>query len=105
MPLNRIDLCHFSDDLAFVEILVQSGADIELRDSKGKTPLQIAANYFPDSKEIMDYLIAKGADVNARDTNGLCILHVAASEGNHTHSIWPQNELGSFINRLILEWF
>lgn len=72
----------FSEDPRIVEILVQSGADITLKDSKGKTPLQLAAKFFPHNKEIVDLLI-KGTNVNAKDKDGVTILHEAASEGNY----------------------
>ena len=43
------------------KILIQKGADINLQDNSGKTPLMMAT-----SGEIVDLLLQNKADVNAR---------------------------------------
>ena len=45
-----------------------AGADTNVRDGQGMTPLHWAAQY--GHKEIVELLIAKGADVNAKNTEG-----------------------------------
>jgi ankyrin repeat protein len=54
-------------NLAAAQVLVQAGADLQSRDSQGKTPLHLAARN--GNSHIMDYLLEKGADPNARDNN------------------------------------
>ena len=47
-----------------VEILLKNGAEIEAKDSEGRTPLQVA------SKVAAEYLLAHGADPNVLDAHG-----------------------------------
>ncbi len=51
-------------------------ANIQSRDSKGRTPLHVAVEAQAQPK-IVEYLIDCNADVNARDRNGDTPLHVA----------------------------
>ena len=53
-------------NLNMVEFLVEHGADINLCNNKGQSPLKIA--YLYDSKDIAEYLFSKGAvDQNIED--------------------------------------
>ncbi len=51
-------------------------SNVQARDSRGRTPLHVAAEAQAKG-EIIAYLISAGADVNARDRNGDTPLHVA----------------------------
>ena len=62
-----------SGDLAAVEALTASGADLEARDSDGQTPLHSAAD-----PAVVEALVAAGADVEARSTTGRTPLHSAS---------------------------
>jgi len=55
---------------------VLSDANIQSRDSQGRTPLHIAVLKKADAT-IINYLISRKADVNARDKNGDTPLHIA----------------------------
>ncbi len=55
------------------------GGDVDAKDNKGWTPLNLAAHI--GRTEIGEILIAKGADVNARDERGWTSLYIAALEG------------------------
>ena len=55
--------------------LEAKGADINLKDNRGYTPLLVAASR--ENVEVVKFLIQKGADVNAEDNNGYTALHRA----------------------------
>ena len=59
-----------------VELLVNSGADIEARNNDGETPLHIMARRRRLGCAIV--LLSRGANVNAQSTDGSTPLHQAA---------------------------
>ena len=67
-------------NLKIVETLVAFGADVNLRNGSGDTPLtSITSTVTP---ELVKHLIAAGARVNARDNNGASPLMIAARTGS-----------------------
>lgn len=65
------------EDLATVQLLVTSKANINAKDRDGATPLQKALVKLQDSpRQLVNYLIDHGADVHVRDTNGNTLLHL-----------------------------
>lgn len=62
-----------------VELLIENGADVNVKSDEGKTPLHGAA--FVGYEEGVRILLKYGADVNARDENGLTPLGEALSPG------------------------
>jgi ankyrin repeat protein len=65
-------------DVALVEKLIGSGADVNARDGNQETPLHFAVrDYRPD---VVKLLIANGADVEARDVHGNTPLFRAVFE-------------------------
>ena len=61
--------------LDLVKVLLNAGADIELKDDDSSTPLHIAATF--GRPEVARTLISAGADVHARDFSGGTPLHVS----------------------------
>lgn len=52
---------------------------LELKDSNGRTPLQLAS--FRSSKEVCEMLVAVGADVATRDVRGATCSQLASMSG------------------------
>src|SRR5262245_3318881 len=70
----------FENDLASVRTLLAQGADLEVRDRAGDTPLHLAA--IKASPAIITALIAAGADPNARSNDANTPLFNASEHGN-----------------------
>lgn len=64
------------------DMLLRLGADLELRDAKGRTPLMIAID--GGNRRVAEILLKAGADPNARNAqeNGETALMIAARKGN-----------------------
>jgi ankyrin repeat protein len=66
-----------------VKLLISKGADVNVKDKKGWTPLLLALLSENDNKEIIKLLVSEGADVNAKDSQTKRIpLQFAASKGD-----------------------
>ena len=61
------------------EILLAQGADINVTDGRGQTPLHLAVR--EGHLALAKLLLAKGADINAQDKFGWTALHFAANRG------------------------
>ena len=63
-----------------VQYLLQEGADLNIGDSCGRTPLMYAACW--GHADIVKYLHRAGADLNIRDNHGVTAVMWAASWGH-----------------------
>lgn len=68
-------LMHATKDLEMVKLLVSYGADVNLGNIRGATPLMAAAT--DGTSAVVRYLLEKGADANARDKDGYTALTYA----------------------------
>lgn len=66
----------YDGKLEDVQVLVDKGVDVNLRDQKKRTPLILAA--YNGHTPVVDFLVGKGADVNARDSDGQTALMYAS---------------------------
>jgi len=82
-------------DTAKLERLLKEGADVNVKDDYGRTPLHVAAE--KGEVEIVKLLLEKGADVNVKNNNGQTPLHYAAS-GGYTEIVKLLLERGADVN-------
>ena len=75
-------LCHAvrTEDPDFAKMLIDAGADVNVKINWGWTPLFLAASN--SQIEIAQLLITAGADVNSRDPDGTTLLMIAARNGH-----------------------
>ena len=76
-PLHKAAL---EGRVSAAELLIDRGAEVDVRRSLGATPLHDAA--FRGEASVVKLLIEKGADVNARDVQGSTPLHWATYTGD-----------------------
>ena len=76
-PLHRVVLDGNLDEVVGI---INIGADVNLQDSYGRTPLWWAAER--DNTEIVKILLDVGAKVDVKSQGGWTPLHVAANDGN-----------------------
>ena len=67
--------------LPIVEYLLSHGANVNLRDTEGWTPL-LRSLQRSGGDDVISVLIAYGADVNVRGQNGYSPLHIAVAQQN-----------------------
>ena len=63
-----------------IKLLIDNGANINIKDSKSQTPLHHAVSQ--GSLEIVKLLIKSGADISSKTINGQTPLHFAVSQGS-----------------------
>ncbi|MHC4434820.1 MAG: ankyrin repeat domain-containing protein [Planctomycetota bacterium] len=62
-------------------LLIERGAEVNVRDNRGFTPLHCAAT--EGHKAVAELLIAKGAELDASDRMGRTALHMAVEAGHN----------------------
>jgi ankyrin repeat protein len=80
--------------IGIVRSLLAAGADVNLPDAQGSTPLMLAARTTP---ELVPVLVERGAHVDDVDTRGFTALLEAASNG-HTETVGVLLDRGADIN-------
>jgi ankyrin repeat protein len=81
-----------------VKLLIDAGADVNVADKYGRTPLYWASrNGFNGCAECVKYHIDAGADVNIADKDGETPLYWASHNG-HTDSVKRLIDAGANVN-------
>ena len=75
--VTLLHLAAIVGELLIMQLLVDNGAQIDVRDDEDKTPLFDAV--YTGSRDIVQLLLKSGADPNARDDNGQTPLHAATT--------------------------
>ena len=81
-------------NVAVLEYLLDSGANIDDTDSFGDTPLHHAA--FDGHRRIVEFLLSKGADPTIRNLNGATPLAVAITKEEHYGATEPYENFHSY---------
>lgn len=107
-PLLNLCQSPQSSQAACARVLIDAGADVDARDTWGRTALRVAVGFTSTSLEFIELLLDKGADVNARDiynqtpllksirgnpgTTQLLLKHEASTEVRDTYGNTPLSE-------------
>jgi ankyrin repeat protein len=69
----------FNETFEIMDVLIRSGADVNVQSDQGQTPLMHAARFHRQGSKAVKKLLDAGADVNVRDVRGWTALMWAAS--------------------------
>ncbi len=78
--INTLRSFNSKKDKDTVKDLLEKGANINVKDDQGKTPLHIIVSTSKNKKEIVELLLEKGAKINAKDNEGKTPLDLAQNE-------------------------
>lgn len=90
---RKISLIHLGQ-LSVLELLIQNGADLNVRNKHGQTALHISTKYY--LKKVVELLIQNGANPNLKQTEGYAPIHDAAS--------YPIGSNGADILNILIEY-
>lgn len=74
---STIDIIYRADDVSYLNLLVEHGADVNARDFKGFTPAMTAANL--SRYDLVKELLKRGADYRLKNDYGKTLLDIIAS--------------------------
>ncbi len=84
----------YNNDPKVIKKLLDSGADVNVRDTDGLSPLHLAASN-NEKLDVIKLLLNKDANVNVRDVNGCTPLHFAARNNKNPDVITALLEKGA----------
>ena len=68
------------DNATMIKVLLDAGAEVNLKNDAGDTPLHIAVTHGPDNLPAIKLLVEAGADVNAQNADGKRIIFVTKGD-------------------------
>lgn len=77
---DGIALIHILIDPDFLPAVLAAGANINLPDTEGRTPLMLFAQE-PEGADMVRALLAAGADAGLRDAQGHSVMYYASESG------------------------
>ena len=80
---SALHLATFNDHVDIVKMLLEHGANRNLLDSLGRTPLHTSVEK-PGGCRCLKLLLGHKVDLNLRDKDGLTVWHIASESGNLT---------------------
>lgn len=75
VSLNTLFGLKTADKLEIAQLFLEKGADINVRDDEGRTPLMTAVRSKANDLQLIEFLLENGADKTARDKNGESLMH------------------------------
>ena len=69
-----------SDPVKFAKILINSGSNIESKNSLGETVFFIVATQYDTNLDLFKFLIKCGADINTENKNGQSVIEILYTE-------------------------
>lgn len=81
---NGYSYLHIAVDNGMIKVvkkLLEKGANIEIKDKYGKTPLLVAISAYTGNRTMIDYLVSKGADKTAKTDKGISCKQIAQMKG------------------------
>merc|ERR1711971_553966 len=89
-----------AEDISLLRLLVDQGANLDAKDSKGLTPIMIAA--VRGHTEVVKFLKEKGANLSECDLKDQNIIHILAKHNRHKMvPILMEGRNGAWVERLI----
>lgn len=83
--MTELHYAAYRNDPQAVEIELQSGADVDVRDDAGWTPMHWSIDMsqaWGEPEQVVSRLLAAGASTNAVDSSGYSVLMMACSRNN-----------------------
>jgi hypothetical protein len=84
---SALHACARGDSLATAQFLISRGADVNLRNSFGETPLHLAVAHRKPDNAMVAFLLSKGADPLLSNKLGDSAYALAMRQGDHTVSL------------------
>ncbi|KAM0235337.1 hypothetical protein ACHAP5_009732 [Fusarium lateritium] len=78
--MSALHYACISGDRDIMEMLVESGAELDTMTDRGYTPLSLAIDC--GNRSVVELLISKGADIHLADNHGMTPLHRASQLGH-----------------------